>query len=163
MSAPSGSSDLSGRVDGSVRRARRRPGENRERLLEAGITVFGSHGYQGGSTAAIAALAGVPQPHVYASFHTKQELFLACVQRVNDDLARAASARSRSPAVAGSPVGDSAAALFLLQCIAASQEQVLQPELSELLQQLTDALGTEAILTLVRESAQAVLATRPNA
>lgn len=66
----------------SVRRARRRPGENRARLLEAGLVEFGLFGYHGTSTAAIAARAEVPQPHVYTSFRTKQELFLACWERV---------------------------------------------------------------------------------
>lgn len=68
------------------RRPRRRPGENRERLIEAGIHVFGANGYHGASTAAIAALADVPQPHVYASFSTKQELFLTCWERVYDEV-----------------------------------------------------------------------------
>ncbi|MGW9021798.1 TetR family transcriptional regulator [Leucobacter chromiiresistens] len=60
----------------SARRARRRPGENRERLIEAGLTEFGLFGFHGASTAAIAARADVPQPHVYANFANKQALFL---------------------------------------------------------------------------------------
>ena len=68
------------------RRARRRPGENRKRLLEAGLIEFGLFGFHGASTAGIAARADVPQPHVYASFATKQELFLACVDRLREEL-----------------------------------------------------------------------------
>lgn len=60
----------------SERRARRRPGENRERLIEAGLIEFGLFGFHGASTAAIAARAGVPQPHVYSNFINKQALFL---------------------------------------------------------------------------------------
>ncbi|WP_053352998.1 TetR/AcrR family transcriptional regulator [Leucobacter musarum] len=60
------------------RRARRKPGENRQRLREAGLIEFGLFGFQGASTAGIAARADVPQPHVYASFATKQALFLEC-------------------------------------------------------------------------------------
>lgn len=67
------------------RRPRRKPGENRERLLEAGLIEFGLFGYHGASTSAIAARAGVPQPHVYASFATKRELFLACCVRTLSD------------------------------------------------------------------------------
>ncbi|MFT4231248.1 MAG: helix-turn-helix domain-containing protein [Leucobacter sp.] len=66
------------------RRTRRRPGENRRRLLEAGLVEFGLFGYHGASTSGIAARAGVPQPHVYASFATKQELFLACLERLSE-------------------------------------------------------------------------------
>ncbi|MBK0419087.1 TetR/AcrR family transcriptional regulator [Leucobacter sp. CSA1] len=62
------------------RRPRRRPGENRERLLEAGLIEFGLFGYHGASTASIAARADVPQPHVYASFRAKRDLFVACFQ-----------------------------------------------------------------------------------
>ncbi|MFC6233624.1 TetR/AcrR family transcriptional regulator [Leucobacter soli] len=75
----------------AARRPRRRPGENRERLLQAGIVEFGTRGYRGASTVAIAASAGVPQPHVYASFRTKRELFLACVERALTPLIRANS------------------------------------------------------------------------
>lgn len=60
------------------RRPRRKPGENRQRLREAGLIEFGLFGFHGASTAGIAARADVPQPHVYASFTTKQALFLEC-------------------------------------------------------------------------------------
>lgn len=68
-------------------RPRRRPGENRERLIEAGLIEFGLFGYHGASTAGIAARAEVPQPHVYASFPSKGALFLAVVRRVAERLA----------------------------------------------------------------------------
>lgn len=59
---------------------RRRPaGENRRRLLEAGVHDFGRFGYHGASTSRIAERANVPQPHLYASYPNKQALFLACV------------------------------------------------------------------------------------
>ncbi|QIM18414.1 helix-turn-helix transcriptional regulator [Leucobacter coleopterorum] len=67
----------------SSRRPRRRPGQNHELLIEAGIVEFGLYGYQGASTSAIAVRAEVPQPHVYANFATKQELFLECFLRVS--------------------------------------------------------------------------------
>lgn len=65
-------------------RPRRRHGENRERLFDAGIRVFGMKGYSAASTAEIAALADVPQPHVYANFSTKKELYLECAARVEE-------------------------------------------------------------------------------
>lgn len=61
------------------RRIRRKPGENRAHLVQAGLTEFGLYGYHGASTAAIAARADVPQPHVYASFPAKRDLFLECL------------------------------------------------------------------------------------
>lgn len=64
------------------RRQRRKQGENRERLLTAGIAEFGAFGYFGASTSSIAKRAGVSQPHVYSNFNTKLDLFLACAERV---------------------------------------------------------------------------------
>ncbi|WP_416446743.1 TetR/AcrR family transcriptional regulator [Leucobacter sp. HNU] len=72
-------------------RSRRPPGENRERLIEAGLIEFGLFGYHGASTAGIAARAEVPQPHVYASFPSKRALFLAVVRRVAERLAEPAA------------------------------------------------------------------------
>jgi len=88
------------------RRPRRRPGENRERLVEAGLIEFGLFGYHGASTAAIAARADVPQPHVYASFETKRELFLACLDAA---CARSGAARPDDAATPGAAARPDAA------------------------------------------------------
>ncbi|MHA3683063.1 TetR/AcrR family transcriptional regulator [Leucobacter sp. HY1910] len=94
------------------RRARRKPGENRERLLQAGLHEFGLYGYQGASTARISARADVPQPHVYANFSGKPALFLECLDRACNVLADAASeSRERT-----------AGQLFIFQAIAASHD-----------------------------------------
>lgn len=128
-----------------VPRPRRRPGENRERLLEAGIDVFGTFGYHGAATAAIARLAEVPQPHVYANFHTKQELFLACAMRVHERLADlAASAGDHEQASDASRYG-----AFLLQCFASAHEPKLQPQLGQLLRELEAKLGEGALVALL--------------
>lgn len=153
MSAPSRSIDESASSDIATRRTRRRPGENRERLLEAGIVVFSRHGYHGASTAAIASLAGVPQPHVYANFQTKQELFLECTRKVSTDIVH----NSFNGSLPGSPASDHAA--FLLQCLAAIQEQLLQPELNDLLLELTNTVGSDVVIALVSENISATLSS----
>lgn len=61
------------------RRSRRKPGQNRLSLIEAGVIEFGLHGYAAAQTSAIARRAGVSQPNVYANFSSKGELFLSCV------------------------------------------------------------------------------------
>lgn len=66
------------------RRPRRKPGENRAVLLEAGTIEFGLRGFAAAQTSAIARRAGVSQPNVYANFASKQELFLACLRTVAD-------------------------------------------------------------------------------
>ncbi|MBN9613644.1 MAG: TetR family transcriptional regulator [Actinobacteria bacterium] len=116
--------------DSPPRRPRRRPGENRERLIEAGIAEFGARGYHGASTAAIAALADVPQPHVYASFRTKQDLFLACAERVADGPSGLAELGSAVEA-------------FLLQAVAALGEPQRREELLPVLRPLRLKLGAE--------------------
>lgn len=68
--------------DPAERRKRRRPGENRERLIAAATIDFAVLGYRGSSTALIGLRAGVPQPHVYASFRSKRELYDAASERV---------------------------------------------------------------------------------
>ena len=113
------------------RRPRRKPGENRERLLEAGLVEFGLFGYHGASTAAIAARAEVPQPHVYASFATKQELFVACCTRAltarSDREAPSADVPQRSPAPAR------VRSRLVLQAFAASRDPQLSEALAPLL------------------------------
>lgn len=154
-------------ADSAPRRARRRPGENRERLLVAGISVFGTYGYHGAQTAAIAALAEVPQPHVYANFSTKQELFLACAERVCDLIELSAHDQSAAETVPGAKRSetagdqgswsDTAHGAFLLQCVAASAEAKLQPELGELLWRLRRRVGEQRVLDLLAVSARDIL------
>ena len=100
------------------RRPRRRPGENRAALLEAAVFEFGEHGYHGASTAAIAAQADVPQPHVYVHFATKGELFLAALVHAYDSTDRAE--REGSPSEVAAAVR--AESLIHLQAVAAAGE-----------------------------------------
>lgn len=135
--------------DDRPRRPRRRPGENRERLIAAGISEFGTRGYHGASTAAIAAAAGVPQPHVYASFSTKRELFLACVGRACE------------AAIADRGLLPDPLAGMILHGVAASRENELAPSLGALLAELRDGIGERAFAALLQQAAKAQLAVDP--
>ena len=152
------------------RRARRKPGENRERLIEAGLIEFGLFGFHGASTARIAARAGVPQPHVYAHFATKQELFLAvCIFAVDivaddfvaaefvsadivpADVVAAEATAGGSEVVSRSADGDEptntahdVALQLLSQAIAALGAPELRAQLAELLAELRRTLGDDA-------------------
>ncbi|MFC4618921.1 TetR/AcrR family transcriptional regulator [Camelliibacillus cellulosilyticus] len=56
--------------------------ENRkEEILEAGIEVFAKRGYYNTTTALIAEKAGISQPYVFKFFQTKEELFVAALDR----------------------------------------------------------------------------------
>ncbi|TDO44144.1 TetR family transcriptional regulator [Kribbella sp. VKM Ac-2527] len=65
-------------------RTRLTAAERGEEVLRAAVLAFGESGYAGTKTDEIARLAGVSQPYVIRLFGTKQQLFLATVQRVCD-------------------------------------------------------------------------------
>jgi len=128
------------------RRARRRPGENRKRLLEAGLIEFGLFGFHGASTAGIAARAGVPQPHVYASFATKQELFLACVELA------CAGVRDRAGVDVPRPLQR-----IVLQALSAVRDPALNDALSGELGGLHSCIGEVRFAALLSAAAAGLL------
>ncbi|MGV0744124.1 TetR/AcrR family transcriptional regulator [Mycolicibacterium sp. XJ870] len=60
----------------------------RERVLEAALALFAEHGVNGTSLQMIADRLGVSKAAVYYQFHSKDEIVLAVVQPVFDDIAR---------------------------------------------------------------------------
>lgn len=136
------------------RRPRRRPGENRAALLEAAVFEFGEHGYHGASTAAIAAQADVPQPHVYVHFATKGELFLAALVHAYDSTDRAE--REGSPSEVAAAVR--AESLIHLQAVAAAGERSLSPRLSEAVSARIHAKGASWHIGAIERAAAALLA-----
>ncbi len=69
-------------------RTRQSSESRRDQVLDAATREFAEHGYRAASTAAIAKLAGISQPYIYALFPNKQELFLAAHGRQMDVLRR---------------------------------------------------------------------------
>jgi AcrR family transcriptional regulator len=65
---------------------RRSAKERRDQVLDAATHEFATRGYHAASTAAIAKLAGISQPYIYALFPNKRELFLAAHARMIDHL-----------------------------------------------------------------------------
>src|ERR1700754_1611381 len=61
--------------------ARRSAEERREEITGVAFRHFAEAGYHGTSTEAIAREAGISQPYLFRLFHTKRELFRACVDR----------------------------------------------------------------------------------
>lgn len=70
----------------SVTEGRRTADERREDVLAAAIVEFATLGLHGASTVTIAERAGISQPYVLRLFGTKKALFLACVERVVDQI-----------------------------------------------------------------------------
>lgn len=129
--------------DVSTQRTRRKPGENRELLLEAGIFVFAEQGYHSSTTGAIAQLAGIPQPHVYANFRNKQDLFLACCRQIVTTLGGDGAPKTSKITIAK----------FVVQMIAASSETKLQPTLSTHLSAIHTLMGRKSFMSLIELAA----------
>lgn len=55
--------------------------ERREEILDAALTEFAQHGYEGASTDAIARAVGISQPYLFRLFGTKKQLFIAAIER----------------------------------------------------------------------------------
>jgi AcrR family transcriptional regulator len=67
----------------SVKPARTRPtrGEVRDRILDAALAVFAAEGFAGATIDAIGQAAGFTKGAVYSNFESKDELFLALLDR----------------------------------------------------------------------------------
>ena len=59
--------------------------ERKEQIIRVAIGVFAEDGYSAGSTEEIARRAGISQPYIFRLFGTKQQLFLAAIQRCFED------------------------------------------------------------------------------
>lgn len=72
------------RTDGDTAR---RGAEARERILEAGVDVFGTEGYRGGSLRKVAEKAGLTLPGLLHHFPSKEDLLRALLERRDQVLA----------------------------------------------------------------------------
>ncbi|WP_277679300.1 TetR/AcrR family transcriptional regulator [Gracilibacillus dipsosauri] len=61
----------------------------KEEILEAGLEVFAKQGYYNTTTAHIAEKAGISQPYVFRFFKTKEDLFIAALERAFDRILQA--------------------------------------------------------------------------
>jgi AcrR family transcriptional regulator len=59
--------------------------ERREEILDAALTEFAQHGFDGASTDAIARTVGISQPYLFRLFGTKKGLYLASAERCLSD------------------------------------------------------------------------------
>ncbi len=79
---------------------RMKASDRREQLLKTAAQCFAKYGYRGTTTAKIAAEAGVSEPIIYRHFRNKQDLFIALVEKVGDEVMhnwQQASRNARSP------------------------------------------------------------------
>lgn len=72
----------------AVRRQRKRGDEVRRKVLDAALENFGTFGFEGTSTRAVAALAGVTHTLVLYHFQSKQNLWIATVRHSLDEYAQ---------------------------------------------------------------------------
>ncbi|MFI1440535.1 TetR/AcrR family transcriptional regulator [Streptomyces fructofermentans] len=75
------------------------PRKDRERLiLDAAGEEFGRKGYARGSTADVAARAGITKPMIYEYFGSKDGLYLACLDGAGSRLVEAVESARQGPA-----------------------------------------------------------------
>ncbi len=137
--------------------------ERSEQVLRAAVSAFAESGYAATRTDEIARLAGVSQPYVIRLFGTKQQLFIAAMQRVCDRMeevfrsARAEAAPDATSAVALRALGRGYA-VFL------ADRELLQLFLHGISASSDDAIGSVVrdrfgeIHQLIRELSGASLA-----
>jgi AcrR family transcriptional regulator len=73
-------------VEPPTAEGRRTAEERREDVIGVAIVEFATLGLHGASTVTIAERAGISQPYVLRLFGTKKALFLACVERVVEQI-----------------------------------------------------------------------------
>jgi AcrR family transcriptional regulator len=86
---PTESSSSAGRSSASAARARRAPERTREQILLAAIAEFSAKGLGGARVDSIARRAGANKRMLYHYFGSKDDLFLAVLERIYDDIRRA--------------------------------------------------------------------------
>jgi AcrR family transcriptional regulator len=79
-----------------------RKADRRERLLDAGLELFGTTGYAGTSVRAVSAAAGLNSRYFYESFTSREDLLYSVYQRiVTDILVRASEAVTHEDTIEG--------------------------------------------------------------
>jgi AcrR family transcriptional regulator len=79
-----------------------RRAQRRERFLEAGLELFGTHGYAGTSIRAVSAAAALNSRYFYESFTSREDLLYCVYRRIVRDLAsRAAEAVAGEDTIEG--------------------------------------------------------------
>jgi AcrR family transcriptional regulator len=126
-------------------RTRLTASERSEQLVSAAVTAFSLGGYAGTTTDQVARLAGVSQPYVIRIFRTKQELFIAAVQRACDQIGvRFAEAAEQEPTLKSlgeaykSLIGDHELITLMLHGFTASSDPAIGEPVREKFGQLFD-------------------------
>ncbi|MET8213221.1 TetR/AcrR family transcriptional regulator, partial [Streptomyces sp. NPDC005373] len=74
------------------------PRADREQLiLDAAAHEFGTKGYARGSTAVLAAQAGISKPMIYEYFRSKDGLYLTCLEHAGSRLVEAVAVAQKGP------------------------------------------------------------------
>jgi len=133
--------------------------ERRDAIIDAAIAEFAVYGLHGTSTETIARRASISQPYIFRLFGTKNEVFLAALERVYDRIAATFMAAAATAHAAGGAaleaMGHSYKTLLaehdelflLLQAFAGSSDQdvraVARDRYAALYQAVAEASGAD--------------------
>jgi AcrR family transcriptional regulator len=126
-------------------RAERMPAaERREQILDAAIVVFAERGYRVSTTADIAAVAEISQPAVFKHFKSRDELFLAVIDRI---FTRSAALWEEAARAEGPPLRTliATAAAWRSQAITGTRAPRRDPLLAVLYQAAAEAAADPAV------------------
>ncbi len=71
--------------------------EREKPILDAAAQEFGAKGYARGSTAVVAAQAGISKPMIYEYFGSKDGLYLTCLEHAGSRLVEAVAKAQKGP------------------------------------------------------------------
>ncbi len=80
--------------------------ERREELISAAIPVFAEKGYHAAPTTEIARKAGISQAYLFRLYPTKEDLFVAAVERSTDNMVKTLAAAAEKAEQEGIEPGD---------------------------------------------------------
>jgi len=106
---------------------------SRTALIEAGLRIFGTLGYEGASVRRIALAANTPISAITYHFESKQGLYLACAQHIADTMGGMMSHMlSATQTDANAPIGQSAARSALKAILDTLTESIVRQEIDAL-------------------------------
>ena len=114
----------------------------RQAIVSAALRVFSSSSYTGATTAEIAREAGVSEPIIYRHFHSKRDLWFACLEEAWDRFRTSIEERAEA-------LGDAESVRAVAQTgVRLRRERVLLPSLW--LQGVTEAAEAPEVEKVVR-------------
>jgi AcrR family transcriptional regulator len=135
----------------------------RQRILEAGLAVFGAYGYRRASMERVAAQAGLSRQALYRHFPGKEALFEAVVESLHASALAAAAEAARAARAAGEDAAGVLLAQLEAHAVALLSRLRASPHAEELIDENDRRCGVIAAAAGERFAAQLAATARAEA